>query len=254
MSYMPRVDIATTATWPDLVEELDRWGAAGRVASFWWRDDDAVEATRRLDKLLHLAADIPLGLAVIPACACPSLGAALRDRPQIAVLQHGWQHRNHAAAGKKCEYPDGRSAPLAAAEIAAGRARLTAFFGARALPVLVPPWNRFGDSLLPLLAEAEVSVLSGMAAGQKRELPAMVSALDVHVDLTAWHAGRGFVGTSAALARIIGWLRREMPESIGILTHHLVMDAATAAFMEQLLAVIGSHGAARWMSPAEALV
>src|SRR5689334_23564660 len=43
---------------------LFRSGAAGHIAALWWRDDDAVAATAQLDALLHLAAGVPLALAV----------------------------------------------------------------------------------------------------------------------------------------------------------------------------------------------
>ena len=103
MSFMPRVDATTTAEWADLVAELDRWGEAGQVATLWWRDDDAVAAAPELDALLRLAGEVPLGLAVIPADAQPELTAVLAPFPQVAVLQHGWCHANHAASGKRSE-------------------------------------------------------------------------------------------------------------------------------------------------------
>ncbi len=142
MTDQLRVDAAETAGWPDLVDELDRWGEAGRVAPLWWRDDDAVAATPQLDALLALAGEVPLALAVIPARARFELADALARRPRVAVLQHGWRHANRAAGGRKSEYPEGRPAGVVGAEIAAGQARLKAMFGPRALPVLVPPWNR----------------------------------------------------------------------------------------------------------------
>ena len=123
MSYLPGVDAATTAEWPDLVAELDRWGDDGRVATLWWRDDDAVMATTQLDSLLRLAGDVPVALAVIPALARPELAVAVHGTPGVSLLQHGWSHTNRAAYGKKSEYPEGRSAPVVAAEIGAGRAR-----------------------------------------------------------------------------------------------------------------------------------
>src|SRR6266700_724088 len=124
-----RVDQAMTAGWPDLVDELDRWGSAGRVAMLWWRDDDAVAATAQLDDLLRLAGEVPIALAVIPALARPELATALQGRPLVAVMQHGWQHANRAGHGRKSEYPEGRPAAAVVAEIGAGQARLKALFG-----------------------------------------------------------------------------------------------------------------------------
>src|SRR5271154_5648558 len=100
-----RVDQAMTAEWPDLMDELDRWGMVGRVAILWWRDDDAVTMTPQLGNLLRIVGDVPVALAVIPALARPELAVALHGMPLVAVLQHGWQHANRAPHGKKSEYP-----------------------------------------------------------------------------------------------------------------------------------------------------
>src|SRR5258707_4149494 len=138
MTHMPRANAANSAAansadWHDLAAELDRWEEAGRVADLWWRDDDAVTATPQLDALLHLAGEVPIALAVIPALARPELAQAVHGRPGVTLLQHGWRHANRAAHGKKSEYPEGRSAPTVAAEISAGRARLKALVAPRAL-------------------------------------------------------------------------------------------------------------------------
>jgi len=252
-----RGEAATTAGWPDLVDELDRWGEAGRAASLWWRDDDAVAATPQLGDLLRLAGGTPIAIAVIPAHARPDLADALAGAAQVAVLQHGWQHANHAGGGKKCEYPSDRPEAVVGAEIEAGRDRLNRLFGPRVLPVFVPPWNRIGGEILPQLREHGIAGLSTIASRQRATLPAGLVAIDVHVDVVAWRGNREFIGAAAALARLVGHLRAErvalggLPRPVGILTHHLIMDRATAAFLDRLIALIGAHGAARWATVAE---
>jgi len=254
-----RVDAAATAGWPDLIDELGRWGEAGRVAPLWWRDDDAVAATPQLAALLRLAAGVPFAIAVIPALARPDLAAALTDAGAVAVLQHGWQHANRAGDGKKSEYPHGRPAAVVGAEIGAGRARLRSMFGARFLPVLVPPWNRISGAVVPRLREYGVVGLSTIASRRGPCLPAgSVPLIDVHVDVVDWRGDRGFVGIAAALGRLVSHLRAARAAAdatlpIGILTHHLVMDRATAAFLAQLIDVTRSHGAARWAGVGEFL-
>ena len=63
----------------------------------------------------------------------------------------------------------------------------------------------------------------------------------------------------AALAGVIGHLRAcrlgsaNSGRAIGILTHHLVMDRATAGFLDRFLATVDRHAAARWASVAELL-
>jgi len=249
-----------TGKWPDLVAELDRWGETGHVASLWWRDDDAVAPTPELTALLQVAGAAPVALAMIPAEASRELRGFLDNAPQVAVLQHGWRHTNHAAAGaKRSEFPARRAEAAVVDELAEGRERLKTLFGPRALPVLVPPWNRFAAEFVPLLTKTGFAGLSGMASRAAPALSAGIATIDVHVDLTACKGDRGFIGTTAALAGVIGHLRAcrlgsaNPGRAIGILTHHLVMDRATAGFLDRFLATVDRHAAARWASVAELL-
>jgi hypothetical protein len=254
-----RVDQATAAEWSDLVDELDRWGLAGCAATLWWRDDDAVTLTPQLDELLQLADEVPIALAVIPALARPELATALHGRPRVAVLQHGWQHANRAKHGKKSEYPEARSAAVVAAEIGAGQARLKALFGRRAMAALVPPWNRFAGEFLPLLCANGIAGISTMVSPSGAALPPGLVAIDVHLDLVAWHRDRGFIGAAAALGGLVGHLRAKRLGAvatagpIGILSHHLIMDGPTAAFLDRLIVLVRDHAAAHWAHAAELL-
>ena len=258
MTYLPRGAATNSAEWPDLAVELDRWEEAGRIACLWWRDDDAVRPTFELDRLLAAAGDAPVALAVIPADAAAELAAALRAFPRIAVLQHGWCHANRAAdypgAGGKSEYPSERHPVDVADELEEGRQRLRSLFGPRALPVFVPPWNRFSERFVPLLAEAGLTALSQMAP-RKRLPPRGVVIADVHLDVTAWQTTRGFIGRGAALGRLLAELQARRltgdPSAIGVLTHHLVMDRATEDFMIRLGEIVAGHPAARWAGAPE---
>jgi len=260
-TYLPRAAAANSAEWPDLVVELDRWEEAGQVAQLWWRDDDAIAPTPQLDRLLALADATPLALAVIPANVVRELAAALDFFPRVTVLHHGWRHANHAAdypgAGKKSEYPAERHPVDIADELDEGRRRLVSLFGPRALPVFVPPWNRFADRFVPLLTEAGLTVLSQMAP-RKGEPPGGIRVLDVHVDVVAWQADRGFVGKGPALGRLIAELRasRETgaPSAIGVLTHHLIMDWASEDFLFRLGEIVATHPAACWADMRELMV
>ena len=260
MTYLPRVAAATEAEWPDLAVELDRWEETGRTAQLWWRDDDAVAATPQLDGLLSLAGDVPVALAVIPADAQAGLAHALEPFPQVAVLHHGWCHANHVTnypgAGKKNEYPAERHPVAVADELDEGRQRLRSLFGRRALPVFVPPWNRFADRFLPLLAEAGLTTLSQQAP-RKTPLPDGIAVLDIHLDVIDWHGDCGFIGTGPALGRLLAELRerRESGDetAIGILTHHRIMDRATEDFLAQLLLWTGGLSSTRWLGADELL-
>jgi hypothetical protein len=258
MTYLPLV-AASSADWVDLAAELDRWEDAGLVAQLWWRDDDAVAPSHALDRLLAVAGGTPLALAVIPADAKESLSTALRWFPQVGVVQHGWCHANHATSGKKSEYPGERHPVDVADELDEGRKRLRALFDSRVLPVFVPPWNRFAERFVPLLGEAGFTAISQMAPRKTapRSGPGGIAVIDVHVDVVAWHEGRGFVGEAAALGRLVAELRarREAGDNaaIGLLTHHLVMDDATEDFLARLVEHWAAHRAARWVAVSELL-
>jgi peptidoglycan/xylan/chitin deacetylase (PgdA/CDA1 family) len=259
----PPVTSIATADWRALIAELDCWGEARRVAPIWWRDDDAVAATAELAKLRCIAGGTPLALAVIPALATADLAEALHDTQSIKVLQHGWNHVNRATGGKKSEYPSGLSASVVAEEVSAGRERLAALFGKSSLPVFVPPWNRIAPELLSILAEAGIAALSTIASPKQPERPALMpeglARIDTHVDLIDWKGGRRFIGTASALGALVFWLRRSRigdaasDRAIGILTHHMIMDCETAAFLEGLMKVVAEHHAARWVDTAELL-
>jgi hypothetical protein len=263
MIQLPRDASVTTAGWLDLVNELDRWAEAERVATLWWRDDDAVAPSSRLDRLVSLAGDIPVALAVIPAVVKPELAVWLSCSAQsvraarLAVLQHGWRHANHSAGGKKSEFPAERSCEDMTSDLAAGRARLTALFGTRALPVLVPPWNRFDDCFLRLLGGCGLRAISRVKPRRTAWPARGLIQVNVHVDLVAWAGNRDFIGEGAALGNLVGHLRERRlgdvgaDEPTGILTHHLLQDEATDAFLHRLVAVTSAHAAARWLDATE---
>jgi hypothetical protein len=263
MSLLPREDLVKTVQWTDLVGELDKWGEAGRVVTLWWRDDDAVTAGYRLDRLVSIAGDIPISLAVIPAAAHPELGewvahsSGSDQTPRLAVLQHGWCHTNHAADNKKNEFPGERSRCAVRSELIEGQRRLTALFGTHMLPVLAPPWNRFAGCFLPLLAACGIGGISRIKPRRTPwPAPGIVEA-NVHTDLVDWRTSRGFIGDQAALSGIIGHLQArrlgevDPEEPTGILTHHLVQDEAADTFLYRLIATTKEHPATRWLDGAE---
>src|SRR5262245_19270468 len=65
--------------WATLADELDAWGADGRRATLWWRDDDACSDSAELRRMLAVAERhrAPLTLAAIPADLEASLAEAV---------------------------------------------------------------------------------------------------------------------------------------------------------------------------------
>jgi hypothetical protein len=244
------------SSWEALARELDSWQAAGRRASLWWRDDDAVESTPALERLLAIAGSwrVPLALATVPLLAQASLVAALRDAPGVAALPHGFRHLNHSPAGVKSgELGPARALDVNLREVDLGWRRLETLFGGRALPVLVPPWNRIDAALVPHLPALGFRGLSAWGARAAAWAAPGLWQVNTHLDIIDWRGGRGFVGEAKALAVLVGHLaarrRNEVDadEPSGLLTHHLVHDAAGWRFIETLFARMAEHPAARWL-------
>lgn len=249
------------SVWAQLHDELEAWDAAGQSACFWWRDDDAVEPTPALERLLALAAErgTPLCLAVVPTAARPELAAALRQSPETAVAVHGYAHVNHAAAcERKAEFGPQRPLEPMLAELAEGRARLEALFGNTLRPILVPPWNRIAPPLVPRLPELGFAGLSTYRArAAESPAPGLVQ-VNTHVDIVAWREGRRFLGAEAALSLAVEHLAAkrgggaDAAEPTGLLTHHLVHDEHAWDFVAAFVEATQQHAATRWLSAAAA--
>jgi hypothetical protein len=223
------------ASWPALIEEAARWRDAGRTADLWWRDDDAVEHTAALDRLLalHRETAVPLALAVVPAYATPALAQCLAGEPGLDVLQHGYAHMNHAPPGeKKAELGQHRPAMVVLGELGTGWLALERLLGSRALPVLVPPWNRISQGLVPPLPEIGFRGLSTFGSRRRMRLRGLVE-VNTHVDLVDWKGNHGFVGEEVALSALVNALAaaRASSEPVGLLSHHLAMDAKAWDFL-----------------------
>lgn len=251
-----------TASWQLFFDELARWRDAGRRVDFWWRDDDATEPTAALERLVALSGDTatPLALAVIPADAKASLAGLLR--PTVTVLQHGVAHRDGAGAGeKKSEFPASQSPDEALQRLRWGRQRLEQLLGPGVLPVLVPPWNRISaPGLVGRLSGAGYCGLSRFGARPAGMQPAGLVQINTHVDVIDWKGSRGFVGEDAALGQAVRHLAARRTgtdgsgEPTGWLTHHAVHDAATWAFLQQLLAATAGVGGVVWRSAPQLFV
>jgi hypothetical protein len=244
--------------WRELTEELARWRDGGRVAEFWWRDDDAARPDPALARLCALSAQstVPLALAVVPMDSGPALLGVLRET--VTVIQHGTDHRNRAGASeKKTEFPAAEFPQAAVARLAGARERLASWAGSRFVPVLAPPWNRLPETLVSQLASAGFLGLSRYGARATAHPAPGVRQVNTHVDLIAWHAGRGFVGEDVALGAAVRHLaaKREggadAGEPTGWLSHHAVHDEAAWAFLERLFETLRAVPGLRWRSAQE---
>ncbi|ALG73938.1 hypothetical protein VY88_19785 [Azospirillum thiophilum] len=252
--------------WSAVEDELARWSGLGRRCALWLRDDDAVAAGPALDRLLSrtAGAGIPLGLAVIPADAQPSLAGALAGAlagsMHVTPLVHGWSHADHAAPGaKKCEFGPERPAAVRRDDAERGLHALRALFGERLLPLFVPPWNRMAADMPALLAAAGYHAVSGFGPAPRRRDG--LAWVNTHLDLIDWRGGRSAVAPDALLAGLLRELRdrregrrdalRDPDEPIGLLSHHRVHDAAIWDLLDRLLDRLAGHSALVWPSIAD---
>lgn len=229
-----------TTTWQSLAEALERWRAAGRQPVLWLRDDDAIEPTGPLDRLLDVTArfEVPLVLAVIPSGAGAALGERVAQTRNVTAVVHGWAHQNHAPAGqKKQELGPHRPAEAVLGELGRGLERITRLFPGRSVPLLVPPWNRIDPALVPELPGIGYRGLSTFG----RPKPAPLRVVNTTVDIMDWHGTRGCRDYALIIAEIVEQLDAALADPkqppVGLLTHHLVHDEAAWALLERLFEI-----------------
>jgi peptidoglycan/xylan/chitin deacetylase (PgdA/CDA1 family) len=239
-----------------LAHELDCWDALGRRATLWLRDDDACSDTPALRRLLGLVGEhrVPVAIAAIPATIDSTLCDAMAECAGATLVQHGYAHRNHAGDNERsAELGDDRNPRATLDELEHGREKLAHAFGSRFTPVLVPPWNRIGDDLLPHLPTCGFTGLSRFGPRTTREAAPGLTQVNTHVDPIAWRRGRAFIGTDVAVARLAAHLgaRREhacdADEPTGLLTHHLAFTDVAWEFVAELLRRTRDHRAALWL-------
>ena len=264
LSFPPAKDPQVDApAWQALDAELDTWQAAGKQATFWWRDDDASRPGPQLTRLLTLSQTngIPIALATIPATARVCFAKMIRDYPLVQVLQHGYAHINHAKSGGVVgAWELGLQRPLESVltELAKGRDILTGLFGTdRFLPVMVPPWNRIDPSLFDQLPALGFIGLSLCGPRTNAEVAPGLRLVNTHCDPIKWKSTARFTGTAKAIAQLLEHLKArrfgtvDASEPTGILTHHIDSSDAVWDFCEVLLSRLSRHPAAHFLQPEE---
>ena len=245
-----------TDPWDDLDRELDAWQAAGLVATFWLRDDDAQADTPALQRLLETGRDAgaPMSLAVIPRNASMDLAEAVSAFDNVDVLQHGWCHANHAGRDeKKFELGDHRPLEVIGQELERGDAHLRKLFGNRYYKILAPPWNRIGPVTADALAGWGYQGLSVFGPRARNITAGSVVCANTHVDIIDWKGTRGYRGDDQVLEQALAHLRArregqaDRDEPTGLITHHLVHDEACWAFIMTFITHTRRHPAVRWL-------
>lgn len=238
--------------WKPVIDELAQWRDAGLVAPLWLRDDDAVEPTALLDRLIGLTGRyrIPLVLAVIPARTDIRLADHIQPFANAYPCVHGWSHTNHAPPGeKKQELGPHREKSQVLDELDRGFARLRDLHGDRLLPLLVPPWNRISHDLIGDLPQLGFTGLSTFGRKPMPRPPGLAIA-NCHVDLIDWKNGSRCRDHPVLVGELAAELRRSRLSDqapVGVLSHHLVSTDEAFTFLDQLIAA--TQDAARWIIP-----
>ena len=262
----------TSRSWKDVRHELDRWASHGLQARFWVRDDDACEESAPLKRLHEFATryDITIGLAIIPSKVHPNLPKFLTDEGRrFHPMCHGWQHINHAPAGRKwSEFSDGRPA---AAAISDAQSAFNAFrkYFAGCDAVFVPPFCQISSAVikaLPAIGFAGVSAGPRWVERKLSNLPSLtirvptirtllrspIPRLDVHIDPIDWRRRTAHTAEATADAvvrslrlRRMGFLASDAP--VGLVTHHLVHDERIWAACNEALDVLRNHPAVEFL-------
>ena len=243
---------------PDLSklnDALAECRAANAMPRLWLRDDDAITPTHALDRLHELseATGVAVHLAVVPRGATPALGAYVSATPNFIPMVHGFAHQSHAPEDeKKAEFGAHRPLPARMADARAGLARLSSVFGPSLVAAFVPPWNRTAPDMGDALADAGFVMLSTYGPRAAAQAAKGLVQINAHVDPIDWRGTRGLVDADLILERLCKTLHgrangdSDPSEPLGILTHHLVHDAAIWDFCEWLLGVLLDQGATPW--------
>lgn len=237
--------------WHGLHRELDRWAIEGRAARFWLRDDDAVEPSTALDRLLEMTDRhrVPVLLAIVPLAATQALARRLERVVGVSPCQHGCAHRNHAPPDqKKEELGAHRSLAVVLDEVRRARDRLADLFGETIRPVLVPPWNRIARAVASGLPELGFEALSTFG---RPTATTRIPHINCDIDIIDWKGGRRGHDPALLVSQLIEILadaRSDGGRPVGILGHHLVHDAVAWSFLQELFTRTQSHPAAQWIS------
>lgn len=242
--------------WQVLINELDQWHDAGKVATLWWRDDDACVLTPQLEQLIAIAdnAGVPVHLAVIPARLEEPATEFLLKSPNTRILQHGFAHIDHAPKGEgSWELGDHRPLEAVEKELRQGFRILHAAFGDKFLPVLVPPWTRFSEKLHPILSQVGFKAFSAEGFRDKRKNANGVQTIHAHCDPVKWKQNARFKGVQRVAEDFASHLKKrrlgqcDPTESTGLCTHHMDHSAELWAFLPEFLQVTTSHPAVKWI-------
>ncbi|WP_417520182.1 polysaccharide deacetylase family protein [Minwuia sp.] len=236
--------------------ELDLWAEADRVATFWWRDDDAEAPDGPVMRMLDLSAKTgaPVFIAVVPDRAVDALSQPMLDCATAVPFQHGFAHQDHSPADVKGKWELGLHRPKGEIldELRRGWTRMTDLFGDRFQPMLGPPWNRIDPGLYDDLPGIGFEILSTFAPRPAPMAAPGLRQVNGHCDIISWKRDRSFIGAEKTANRLVEHLAARRAgqvedEPTGLLTHVWINDEPAWAAIEAVIGVVNAHPAGTWL-------
>ena len=226
-------------TMEPLMRSLDALQAAGRSVNIFFRDDDVDWNEGALRQLLStfIRTHAPVNLEIIPArlsrFAIRHLRARQRDYPGLFELnQHGWRHVNHEREGRKCEFGASRCFEQQLEDIANGQMLMNDAFDEAWSPVFTPPWNRCTEATFRALDQLGFAALS-KDRGKQAIAEYKFREISITLDLYRWKGEPAMKSPEQIVSELISQMNEL--DTIGIMLHHKVMDAAAFSLLEQVI-------------------
>ena len=213
-----------------------------RPVRIFFRADDIGRIDNNFILLMQLFADfdMPLCLALVPQWLSADNWRRIRSlaikKDLFCWHQHGFNHINHEAVGKKCEFGESRSIEAIRKDILAGRMKLEQLLADSFLPVFTPPWNRCSDKAMQILQELDFPAVSRSTNVQPPP-PAGLLDLAINIDL---HTRRE-TDPKQAMDNLLAECKTALKSGcMGFMLHHHRMNATAFLFLEHLLEAINS--------------
>jgi hypothetical protein len=239
---------------PKFINYCDDLARKGKKITFWWRDDDAIEETQALQKLLKLVDHKAISIATIPEYCTKSLIDIVKENPYIHLLQHGVSHENFAhKEEKKCEFPTHLSDEHHWQRIQYGRDKIFQLYPEWDGKGFVPPWNRMKLNSAEGLKDIGFDYISAFESLKARNIATKhIAYCDSNIDPIDWKGNDGknnygFIGWQACDDILLH--HAQYQQHIGLLTHHLVHNEAMWHKLEIIADFMHHHPAIDWQAP-----
>ena len=220
----------------------------------WWRDDDIVEDTKELRRLLDFSEkyNVPACRSVIPKHVSKEAINKIKSIDAISILQHGYAHTNYAKFGDPLnEFGTDRDLEIQIKEIRQGYIKLKDAFNDQFLPIFVPPWNHISSNTIKRLEE--VGFIGISLIGKTIFNYNGLRNLSVQIDIHSWETKsensysvkvRKFSEIFCDLYRILTekptYLEKKI--DIGILTHSQIMKDKDWKIFKMLIQFLKDEG------------